>query len=228
VKANVDDVKPLAGAAVTSRPRRPYVSGLREAQRRRTRRTVVEAARDLFVERGYAATTIDAVAEAAGVSRKTVFDACGGKAALLKDAYDWAVVGDDEPVALSERPAVRAIQASTEPADALRQWVHLVCDVASRVAPIGTVLVPAADADPEAADLKRKADRDRLAGAQRFVLFLAGLDGLREGLTRKAAADVCWVYMDPVLYHRLVVERRWPVARYEAFLHDALAAALLP
>jgi AcrR family transcriptional regulator len=213
---------------MSSGPKRAYVSGLREAQARRTRRAVVEAARDLFVERGYAATTIDAVAEAAGVSRKTVFDAVGGKAALLKDAYDWAIVGDDEPVAFADRPAVKALQRATDPADLLRQWVRIVRDVARRVAPIGTVLVLAADADPDAAALKRRADGDRLAGAQHVVRQLAATGGLREGLTRSAAADICWVYMDPMLYSRLVVERRWSVARYEAFLHDSLAAALLP
>ena len=75
-----------------------YRSGLRTEQARATRRAVVEAAHHLLVERGYQGTTIDAVAERAGVSRKTVFTAVGGKAELLKLAFDWALVGDDEPV----------------------------------------------------------------------------------------------------------------------------------
>jgi AcrR family transcriptional regulator len=212
---------------MSSRPKRAYVSGLREAQARRTRRAVVEAASALFVERGYAATTIDAVASAAGVSRKTVFDAVGGKVALLKDAYDWAVVGDDEPVSFAERPAVRALQETTDPAEALDQWVRIVRDVVRRVAPIGTVLVLASDTDSEAAALKATADANRLFGAQQLVRHLARIGGLRPGLSRAAAADVCWLYMDPMLYNRLVVERGWSVARYEAFLRDALGAALL-
>ena len=209
------------------RPKRTYVSGLREAQARATRRAVVTAARDLFVERGYASTTIDAVAEAAGVSRKTVFDAVGGKAALLKQAYDWAIVGDDEPVAFADRPAARRLEATTEPPELLRLWVRVVRDIAARVAPIGTVLVLAADADAEAAALKRKADGDRLFGAQRFVRHLASIGGLRPGVSRATAVDICWVYMDPMLYARLVVERRWSVGRYETFLRDALGHALL-
>ena len=212
---------------MSSGRKRAYVSGLREAQARSTRRAVVEAASALFVEQGYAATTIDAVATRAGVSRKTVFDAVGGKVALLKEAYDWAIVGDDEPVAFSDRPAIRTLQSTTDPAEALDQWVRIVRDVARRVAPIGTVLVLASDTDAEAAALKASADATRLFGAQQFVRHLADIGGLRPGVTRAAATDVCWVYMDPMLYSRLVVERRWSVARYEAFLRNALAAALL-
>ena len=88
---------------------RTYSSTLRADQARQTRRRIVDAAAELFAEHGYAGTTIDAVATAAGVSRKTVFDSVGGKAQLMKLAYDFAIVGDDEPVALAERPEMRAI-----------------------------------------------------------------------------------------------------------------------
>ena len=81
--------------------KRQYRSDLRTSQARETRRAIVAAASRLFVERGYGATTIDAVADAAGVSRKTVFTAVGGKVDLLKVALDWAVAGDDRPVAVA-------------------------------------------------------------------------------------------------------------------------------
>ena len=75
---------------------RTYHSATRADGARRTRRRLVEAARELFVARGYAGTTIDAVAEAAGVSIRTVFLSVGSKAELLKTGWDWGVVGDDE------------------------------------------------------------------------------------------------------------------------------------
>jgi len=100
---------------VTAKPSRTYRSPLRDEQVRGTRRAVVAAAHDLFVEHGYAATTIDAVAERAGVSRKTVFSAVGGKAVLLKLALDWALAGDDEPVPLADRPEVRQERRETDP-----------------------------------------------------------------------------------------------------------------
>ena len=89
--------------------KRDYRSELRTAQARETRRSIVSAASRLLVENGYGATTIDAIADAAGVSRKTVFTAVGGKLELLKTALDWAVAGDDRPVALADRRAMQQV-----------------------------------------------------------------------------------------------------------------------
>src|SRR5580693_9541158 len=107
----------------TSPPPKRYASPVRDEQARRTRRAIVAAAHDLFLAQGYAATTIDGIAAAAHVSRRTVFNSAGGKAALLKLALDWAVAGDDEPVAMADRPAVKAIQAEPDPRKALMLWV---------------------------------------------------------------------------------------------------------
>src|SRR6187401_421400 len=96
--------------------KRAYRSDLRAAQALRTRGQIVAAAAELFVGGGYAATTIDAIAAAAGVSRKTVFTSAGGKAELLKLAYDHATAGDDEPVPLRERPVVKALEAEPDAA----------------------------------------------------------------------------------------------------------------
>src|ERR1044071_9111035 len=82
---------------------RRYSSQVRDEQARRPRHAVVTAARELFLAEGYAATTIDAIAEAAHVSRRTVFNSAGGKSVLLKLAFEWAIVGGDEPVALADR-----------------------------------------------------------------------------------------------------------------------------
>src|SRR2546428_11926576 len=91
---------------MNSRPavKRQYQSPLREAQASATRRTVVDAAARLFAERGYGAASVDAIAEEAGVGRATVFTSVGGKATMLKTAYDIAIVGDDEAVPLPQRP----------------------------------------------------------------------------------------------------------------------------
>src|SRR5215813_14887744 len=111
-------------------PARRYSSQVRDDQARRTRQAVVTAARELFLAQGYAATTIDAIAEAAHVSRRTVFNSAGGKAALLKLAMDWAIVGDDEPIPLAERPAVKAIQAESDPRKGLALWTQMVTEIA--------------------------------------------------------------------------------------------------
>ena len=208
--------------------KRGYRSALRDGHARLTRRAIVEAAARLFVAQGYVPTTIDAVAREAGVSRKTVFAAVGAKAQLLKYAWEWSLVGDDEPVPMLERPAVKKIQAQTDPARALHLWVAMVLDVAGRAAPIGHVLVVAADGDHEAAAMLAAAEEQRLFGARAFIGQLASIGGVRAGMTADRAADLCWAHMDPMLYRRLVLERGWSVTSYGRWLESTLTAAILP
>ena len=209
-------------------PAKRYASEVRDEQARRTRRAIVAAAHDLFLAQGYAATTIDGIAQAAHVSRRTVFNSVGGKAALLKLALDWAVAGDDEPIAMADRPAVKAIQAEPDPRQALMLWVQTVTEVAARSAPIGEVLTAAADVDPAAAELLAEASRNRLFGETAFIRYLASLDGLAAGMTEQRAADLCWALMDGHLYRLLVAQRSWSTADFNRWLSDSLAAALLP
>src|ERR1700733_9029624 len=156
-----------------SQPTRRYASEVRDEQARRTRRAVVAAARDLFLAQGYTATTIDAIAQAARVSRRTVFNVAGGKAVLLKLALEWAIVGDDEPVALADRPPVKAIKAERDPRKAVILWAQVVVEVTARVAPLSAVLYAAADGDPDAAGHLADLARNRMAGATDFVEHLA-------------------------------------------------------
>ena len=157
--------------------RRPYRSTLREEQARATRRAIVEAGAALFVERGFAGTTVDAIAERAGVSRKTVFTSVGGKVAVLKDAFDWALAGDDAPVPLGDRPAVRDFLTETDPATAVEKWARVMSEIAGRLAYIHPALVAAADVDPEAAELNETSERNRLHGARTYVRHLREVDG---------------------------------------------------
>jgi AcrR family transcriptional regulator len=207
---------------------RGYRSALRDEHARLTRRAIVEAAARLFVAQGYAPTTIDAISREAGVSRKTVFAAVGGKPQLLKYAWEWSLVGDAEPVPMLERPAVTKIQAQTDPARALHLWVAMVLDVAGRAAPIGQVLVVAADGDEEAAAMLAESEEQRLLGARAFIGHLASIGGVQAGMTADRAADLCWAYMDPMLYRRLVLQRGWSVTSYGRWLESSLTAAILP
>lgn len=210
-----------------SQPTKRYASEVRDEQARRTRRAIVTAARELFLARGYAATTIDAIAEEALVSRRTVFNSVGGKLVLLKLALEWAIVGDDEPVPLADRPAVKAIRAESDPRKALALWAQNVVGVASRVAPISEVLIAAADVDPAAAQLYAELAGNRMSGATQFVRYLASLDGLAAGVSEQQAAELCWSLMDGHLYRLLVTQCGWAAARFTQWLTDSLAATLL-
>lgn len=207
--------------------RRPYRSTLREDQARATRRTVVSAARDLFVELGWSRTTIDAVAARAGVSRKTVFTSVGGKAALLKLALDWALVGDDEPVPLEARQVMAEMEQQTDPHALVAQWAQFVAELEERAAPLAAVLVVAADVDPEAATVHAASESNRLRGAEFIVARLTAIDGLRPGLSMKRAVATTLVLMDPAAHRTLVREHGWTLDEYAAWIERTAVAELL-
>jgi AcrR family transcriptional regulator len=207
--------------------KRTYRSPLRAAQAGQTRRTIIAAATRLFVDAGYGATSIDAIAEAAGVSRATVFTAVGGKAALLKTAYDVALVGDDEPVALPDRADALAIRAEPDPRRYLERYAALVTGLGGRVAPIYEAVRGAASADPEVRPVWDKIQQERRIGAAHVVADTAAKGPLRCGIDEEGAADIVWVLNDPGLYHLLVNRRDWSRERFAAWLAASLQHELL-
>lgn len=210
-----------------SDPRRAYRSTLRADQARATRLAVVTAARDLFVELGWSRTTIDAVAARAGVSRKTVFTAVGGKAALLGLALDWALVGDDEPVPLADRQVIAEIEQLTDQRELVGRWARFIADLEERAAPLADVLVVAADVDPEAAEIHATSERNRRRGAELLVARLAATGGLRPGLTAERAVAAVLVLMDPAAHRTLVREHGWTRAEYAGWIGRSAVAELL-
>ncbi|BBZ52079.1 TetR/AcrR family transcriptional regulator [Mycobacterium heidelbergense] len=210
-----------------STTRKPYQSRLRAQQAAATRQLVLDAATRLFIEHGYAATSIDAIADAAGVGRSTVFAAAGGKPWLLKTAYDRAIVGDDEPVPLRERPQVRRLFELTDPARIVDGYTRILAEGAQRVSAIYQVVASAAGCDPEVHQLWVTLSDERFVGAGQIADLIAKRGGLRRGLSRSAARDIVWVYNDPGLHHALVVSRGWALKRYRDWIADSLRHNLL-
>ncbi len=207
--------------------KRDYRSDLRTAQAQETRRSIVVAATELFVQNGYGATTIDAVADAAGVSRKTVFTAVGGKLDLLKLALDWAVVGHDQPIALSDRAAIRRLLDERDPRVVLAGFAAVFVDISKRIGPLLAALEVAAGTEPIARDLIEESQRFRLDDARKVVRRLRDIGALTTEITYQEAVDLAWLAMDPALYDRLVLTRRWKTKRFEQWLADGLCRQLL-
>jgi TetR/AcrR family transcriptional regulator of autoinduction and epiphytic fitness len=208
--------------------KRPYQSALRGAQAQSTREVIIAAATRLFVEQGYAATSIEEVAAAAGVSRATVFTSVGGKPTLLKSALDVAIVGDDESVALPERPRSVAIRAEPDPRRYLTLYAELVTEMGSRLAGIYEAVRGAAGADPDARALWESHLAQRRQGAANVVGDVLGKGQLRQGLDREAAADIVWLLNDPGLYNLLVRRRGWKPDHYSGWLGETMIHQLLP
>lgn len=212
---------------MTGTVKRSYSSTLRAEQARATRRAIVAAAAELFVRDGYGTTTVDAIAEAAGVSRKTVFTSVGGKVEALKLARDWAIVGDDEPVPMLERPAVKAAAQQTDARKAVAGYVQAYIDSASRVAPIHHVIESAAGLDDDVRALSIETWEQRRFGMGKFAEQLDRLGALRADLTAETAGDVMWLYNDPETYYKLVVKRGWPVEQFAEWLRRTLTEQLI-
>jgi AcrR family transcriptional regulator len=213
---------------MTDPVKRRYRSPLRQAQAASTRLAILRAAGRLFIEHGYVPTSIDAIADAAGVSRATVFNSVGGKATILKAAYDVALVGDDAPVALPDRPESRAVMARTDPAAFLDGYAGIMTDVHGRLAAIYEAVRGAASADPEAREVWEKVVAERLGGARNVVAGVKARGGLREGIDPAAAADAVWALNDPGLYHLLVNQRGWSTPAFRDWLSAALRWQLMP
>lgn len=208
--------------------KRSYESPLRKAQAATTRRAIIDAAAALFIERGYVATSIETIAEAAGVSRATVFTSVGGKKDLLKRAYDVALVGDDEPIPFPLRPASLAVRAEPDPHRFLAGYTGLVVDINTRLAPIYEAVRGAASADPEVRDVFEAIGTERRIGADRVVGDLVGKGGrLRDGLAEEAAADILWVLIDAGLFYLLVHRRGWSIERFQGWLAESIQRELL-
>ena|SRR5829696_1900155 len=207
--------------------KRDYCSVVRAEQASATRRTIVAAAARLFTENGFGATTIDAVAQAAGVSRKTVFTAVGGKVDLLKIALDWAVAGDDLPVALADRDILRELLEQSDARILLTGWAQLQAEIGARVAALVQALEVAAETDGEARLLLAQVQEQRLDGARGIVKRVRKLGALTADLTVAEAVDLAWLATDAALFDRLVRVRGWSTGRFGEWLGESLCRQLV-
>lgn len=206
--------------------KRSYDSTQRQAQARATRTRIRDAAADLFVERGYAATSIAAIADAADVSAQTVYATFGGKAAVLSEAIDVALAGDDEPVAVADRPEMRAAQQVPTAVDAAATFAHFSTKLMARAGMLLRVAESAAQQDPELHPAWLAGHRGRLADMSRAAHGFAAAGFLREGLTVEAAADLLWALGDPAVYCSFRLIRDFTDDQYETWLRDAIATAV--
>lgn len=199
-----------------------------QARTRLARRAVLDAAGALFLDRGYGATTIDAISSAAEVPPATVYRLFSSKQGILAALLDRSIAGDDEPVAVAERPPARSVLATTEPVESLARLAAISVEINRRTAPIYRILVGAASSDRDAATVLEGLTAQRQAGQGRVADALAQGQALRPGLGARDAADLIHALASPELYHLLVVDRTWPPDRYERWLAGALAQQLLP
>ncbi|HEX3326325.1 MAG TPA: helix-turn-helix domain-containing protein [Actinomycetota bacterium] len=210
------------------KPAHRYDSALRREQAKLTRRSVLDAARRLFLARGYPGTTIAAVAEAGGVSVATVYKLFGNKARLLKGVFDVAIVGDDEPIPMLQRELVAIIHGEPDPRRKLRIYGEHLASAGPRAGTLQLLIRSAAASHEDAAAVWEQMVGERLAGMMGFAQHLHQGGHLRPDISLEEAGEVLWTYNSVELYDLLVVQRGWEPERYGRWIADALIAALLP
>jgi AcrR family transcriptional regulator len=199
----------------------------RAAQARATRRRVIDHATALFQQQGYAATTIEQIASAAGVAVQTVYFHFGNKATVLKEVVDVLAVGDDEPVPMLDRPWVREVQQTQDARRALAVWLTNGRLIFTRVAPVMKIVRDAAGSDPEmAAQWQTNADQ-RFTAQRALAQQLADKGALRPGLSVERAADIIFCLVSHEVYALSTVDRGWTPAEWERWMFTTLEAALL-
>jgi AcrR family transcriptional regulator len=205
--------------------RRRYHSPLRADQAEQTRRRILESAFRLFAERGYAGTTIAAVAQDADLSPETIYLSLGGKRGMLEGAIEMTIT-------VAEKQATREdtwwsmVAGLPGAGERLEKMAEYSCRILARTRPLHAVIRGAADKEAFAKALGRRLLHDRLtAQTERIRDYLR--DDLRPGLSVDQAGQRYCVLASPELYYLLTVELDWTPDQHRSWLTDLLTTELL-
>lgn len=206
---------------------RAYRSSHREGQARRTRQRMIAAATTIFLDGGYAAATMRAIAGGAGVSVPTVESTFGTKARVLKAAIDVAIVGDDEPVAALDRPWTEAALAASTAPELLAVVAGVLGPAQARSAGLVLAAFEGGGTNAELAELSAQLTAQRAVTAGWLVDRLAAVAPRRTELNREDAIDTVWIVMDPAVFARLTRNRGWTVERYEHWFAESITRLIV-
>lgn len=207
--------------------RRPYTSTLRQQQASQTRLRILDTAERLFTERGYGATTMEAIASEAGVATDTVYASFRTKAGLLHKLLDVRIGGDDAPVALLDRAAPQKVRAELSQTSQIAAFASGVAEIQERAVPVDRIMRSAATIDPEIAKLRERMQALRYTNLKQFVSWLRERGPLRGGMTADDAAAIVWTLASPEVHGLLRRDRGWSQGRYAAWLSETLSRTLL-
>jgi AcrR family transcriptional regulator len=210
------------------KPKRPYDSSLRKQQASQTRVRILDAAQSLFADRGYPATTVEAIAADAGVAVDTVYAAFGSKRGVLQALLNVRVGGDEAELDLLARAGPRAVQREPDQRAQLAAFAADVSGILERARPVDDIIRGAAAVDADIAALRSEAQAYRYRNMRQLVSWLAAKGPLRDGLSEDDAAAIMWTMTSPEVHVLLRVARAWSAERYAAWLAKSLDRILLP
>ncbi len=221
----------MLGAMADTVKTRAYTSTQRRARALDNRRAIIEAAHDLFSERGYGETSVTEIAARAHVSVDTLYVSVGRKPQLLLAVHDL-VLGDMElddearPLVAEQRGYVKAVRAEATAAGKIRTYADALARVLPRTAPLMRALLEAAASDPECRRVWHSIDQRRAANMRLLAADLRSTGELRPDLTDDEVADLIWSMNSPV-YFSMLIERGWTAERYADLVADVWTRTLL-
>ena len=217
-----ESVKGQSGART-----RGYDTSRRHEKARASRRAVVVAARELLEEQGYATTTIAQVATRAGVSPESIYKGFGTKAALVKEVFDVTIAGDDEPVAVADRPEAQGIRDEPDVKTKLRLYAEGAALRAGRSGRLQLALRNGASSDPAVDDLWQHLQAERLGGMTMLARHLAESGQIRPDIDVGEVRDVLWTCISVEVYDLLVLQRGWTLTAYADWMADTLISSIV-
>lgn len=207
--------------------RRPYTSQKRTEQALLTRRQILDAARALFAEQGYALTTVGQIAARAGVNVDTVYASVGRKPEVMTLLVETAISGQDTAVPAREREYVQRIEAAGDAAEKLALYADALAAIQQRMAPTFLALRDAALTDEHCRALWERIGLRRAANMRQFAASLRSTGQLRPDLTDEQVADVIWSMNAAEYWDLLVTQRGWSPAQFRDWIVDAWSRWLL-
>lgn len=199
----------------------------RQLQARATRRRIVEAAATLFVDQGYAATTLDQIARSAGVAVQTVYFHFGNKRTVLAQVVDMAAVGDDEPVPLLDRPWIQQMHGAADAAGAVAIWCEQSALIFARVTPILRIVRDAVSSDPDMAAQWHVNQQQRRTAHRLLAEHLADRRALRPDVTVEQGTDMLYALISLELYVLLTADCGWTPDRWQQWTTQAVLDAVV-
>jgi AcrR family transcriptional regulator len=207
--------------------KRKYDSSRRQALAEATKIQIAEAARGLFFKRGYVGTTMEEIANEAGVSKESVYSIFGNKQGVLAFLLDASVGGKEFPLPLIEQSAAQAIMQERDPRRQIDRIAQACGEILSRAAPVYAIMRTAANVEPEIQKRVRQLHRERLENMTSFYRQVAANGPLRKGMDEKRAGEMVWALTSPELFNLLVIESGWSREKYSQWLADILTRVLL-
>jgi AcrR family transcriptional regulator len=205
---------------------RKYSSALRDEQAARTRTRILDAASDLFLERGYGHTTMKDIADLAGVARDTVHAVFGSKARVLTALIDLRLVPDGSVASVRERPDALAVRDEVDQRKQIELFASFITGVSTQLRPVFEILRTASAVEPEMAHVFEEMDRFRMKNMQTYAKWIAARGPLR--VSTRRAGEIIWTLASPDVGRMLCDELGWTQTQHARWLTDTLTRTLLP